>query len=954
MSLLPRILVVGDDRRTVEAVRLGFERDGFSVTAAPAIEPASVDARLGLIVASATGADVALSSLRQAAAVRGGGFEVPVLYVGNGVGRGPAITAGADEVIEHPAFVRDVVTIGRLMANHPADVRGHWVGQLADSVGVYYLVRAISSLGRSGVLTMSRGLRRGEVRFYQGEVTSAQVGGLHGQAALHQVLLWTDGRFDFRREDVVRRRQIPLPPDELFADAERFLNGVREVSGGLSPAMVFEQDPKQLANQAKSVPTEVHGVLRMFDGNRTLADVLEDSPYRVFETMRVVSKAVQAGLLRRVNVERPKSTFRAVLALEEWLVGLSKTEAVDRVSSLTDSSSSHPAMKAQTNQHRSGRRRKRRPPPARSQPAPAPAATSTQIDWDALVPRGVAVEMHGLSQVVPTMQASGEIVVPREVPATRTTQREGLEALTDPNARDRLFPSDTRDIDNDTTTPTIKVTFEPEPAPPVLPPKPDIEDATRARRSSVEAAVARAPATATDPPPAAPAASSAESVAALAEAKAQAEQAARAQIEHDSLDATGQWEKAEAEQASAIEKRRAEVAQAEARIREQLAERADRVRRETGDIEVPGRRKSRAEQEAEAVARARDAAERADRAKEAEPLIQEQLARDQAEKAARDALERETSERIAREQVAMQAAVTAEAAAEAAEQRARDDAARRAREIERQAREEIERAVREREAREARETAEKMAREAREDAERQAREAADRDARAVAEQMVRDAAARGAAAKAEAEAKLHAELAERGRVEAEARVRAKAEADAKTAAAAAATAEAERDAAPTPIADQPTGPVRRATATSKVSGPDADGVRSGELGGPNRRPSQPPPDIAPPAILVEDIAAAQAAVSKVTATEAAKPATPSAADDARAKRDSANVSGIRRDARDAVATAFSDLEEDFFAAGSSPTYGQPTEPTENFTDLDDGYEPTGFWDKLLGKKKKKR
>ena len=40
---------------------------------------------------------------------------------------------------------------------------------------------------------------------------------------MHQLLLWTEARFEYQREDVVRRQQIPMSHDELFADAERFL-----------------------------------------------------------------------------------------------------------------------------------------------------------------------------------------------------------------------------------------------------------------------------------------------------------------------------------------------------------------------------------------------------------------------------------------------------------------------------------------------------------------------------------------------------------------------------------------------------------------------------------------------------------------------------------------------------------------------------------------------------------
>src|SRR6185436_5081173 len=125
-------------------------------------------------------------------------------------------------------------------------------------------------------LTLVRGLRRGEVRFFEGEVTSAHMGGLHGQAGFHQLLLWSEARFEWRHEPVVRRRQIPMEHEEVLAQAERFLGDIRETAGGLSPAAVYEQDGQKIQAMARKLPTEVHGVLRLFDGNRTLADVLED------------------------------------------------------------------------------------------------------------------------------------------------------------------------------------------------------------------------------------------------------------------------------------------------------------------------------------------------------------------------------------------------------------------------------------------------------------------------------------------------------------------------------------------------------------------------------------------------------------------------------------------------------------------------------------------------------
>ncbi|HEX4416803.1 MAG TPA: DUF4388 domain-containing protein, partial [Kofleriaceae bacterium] len=321
------------DVRAGRQVQLGFEREGVSVTALQAgTELPAADDDTGLVMVGGVGGvdGAALELVRQARRwLDERKREAPLVFAGRGIARHEAQAAGADEVVQQPAYLRDVVTIGRLLCGRPAEQREHLVGSLMEITGVFTLVRALAALGRSATLSLVRGLRRGEIRFFHGEVTSAQVGMIHGQAALHQLLLWTDARFDFHHEDIVRRQQIPLEPDELFADAERFLESVRDSSGGLSPSMVLEQDISRVQSFGKQIPTEVYGVLRMFDGYRVLADVLEDSAYRVFETLRVAQRAVEIGLLRVANKPQVRASWRAVRAIEDWLVGNEARDSLD-------------------------------------------------------------------------------------------------------------------------------------------------------------------------------------------------------------------------------------------------------------------------------------------------------------------------------------------------------------------------------------------------------------------------------------------------------------------------------------------------------------------------------------------------------------------------------------------------------------------------------------------------
>jgi hypothetical protein len=439
MPASSKVIVLDPDARAGRQIQLGFQREGVAAEVASSGDLPT--AGTGLVIVGGSDGQAVELVRKARAKLQSDHVDAPIVFAGrNGVPRKELEDAGADEVLAQPAYLRDVVTIGRLLVGQPAAHRSHLVGSLAELTGVLTLVRALSTLGRSATLTLVRGLRRGEVRFFEGEVTSAQVGLIHGQAALHQLLLWTDARFEFHHEDIVRRQQIPMGREELFSDAERFLAGIRESAGSLSPSLVLEQDGQRVQQLAGQIPTEVHGVLRMFDGHRVLADVLEDSPYRVFETLRVAQRALDAGLLRKAQAPRPKATWRAVLAIEEWLVGHeTRDDVVARGATENTGPLARPDETKPKKKSSSARQRKKRRASARIIPTEAAKALEPPtIDWGALVPRSLGAEVGPISGVVPAAQRSGEILLPT---ATRDEPREKLESL-DTQARERIFPTE--------------------------------------------------------------------------------------------------------------------------------------------------------------------------------------------------------------------------------------------------------------------------------------------------------------------------------------------------------------------------------------------------------------------------------------------------------------------------------------------------------------------------------
>ncbi|MCW5805557.1 MAG: DUF4388 domain-containing protein [Deltaproteobacteria bacterium] len=943
MPGLSKVIVVDPDARASRQVALGFEREGVpaTVVAVPAVADAAKlelppdGGDAGLVVVGGVDGRALDLVRRTRSLLEAARIDAPIVFAGRGVRRTDAEAAGADEVVLQPAYLRDVVTIGRLMRGVPSHQRAHIVGSLAELTGVFTLVRALSALGRSAVLTLIRGLRRGEVRFFHGEVTSAQVGLIHGQAALHQLLLWTDARFDFHHEDIVRRQQIPMTHEELFADAERFLAGVRDCSGPLSPSMVLEQDVARVQSLGRQIPTEVHGVLRMFDGHRVLADVLEDSPYRVFETLRVAQRALEIGLLRVAQGPKQKATWRAVLAIEEWLVGSETRDGVieRQAADAPESGPIDATGKKVPAGGGGGSRRKRKKRRAQTPLVVTPATSKPEIDWGALVPRIVGAEVGPLAGVVPAAHASGEIT-----PKTRGEPRERLEALMDTHKRERIFPTNVR--------------LEPKV---VWDEKAADADAERARREAFEADVAAAHAAA------ASAAAAAEKAAEEAAAKKVADEAAaKAATEKAAADkAAAEAEaasKAEAEEKKrAAEETAAKAAAAEKKAAEEAAAKAAAEKKAAEEAAAKKAADEAAEKKAAEEAAAKKAADEAAEKKAADEAAEKKAAEEAAAKKAAD----EAAEKKAAEEAAAKAAAEKKAAEEAAVKKDADEARAAA---EKKAAAEAEALAARMGRPEKLQSAKGKAR-----AEAKARKAAERAKAAEAAKAVADKpAVRDANDDAEAAERVDAARAIAASISTtEPSAGALVKELVTEAGVAALPSEAPaQDGAPAAVDDEPsdgvvreigvieTAPVARRPPPGPIPVDDRPEDATGEITAPVTRDAHDLPP-AEPSILVADLAAAHTAVSALAAQHATAPAP-----DMATPAQEATVAEVQHDAA-AAATAFTDAEEDFFRAGhEKEKSGPPTAgrfaSDDSFDDLDEGYQPVGFWDRLLGRKKPKR
>lgn len=303
----PSLFVLVDpDPKGLETLAYAFKRDGCAIasTSNPKLAPEMVRSNnVRLVVVSVRPPEHAALDLISGLHIHPETKNLPIVALGPVALRPAALAAGAFDYLNTPLYVRDVISIARLvLLMREAAVEKNSTLQLraplSDYHGLYYLVRAMAGSGRSGILQLVRNNHKGEVRFCDGAVTSAETGSLQGFPALHQLLLWDEGSLSLKLRDVPRRGQFSLSAGDVLDECQRFLRDFTHAATNLGwPRTVYATDERRGALPANMVPSEVGPVARLFDGRRTLSDVIEESPFRVFDTLRIVKRLVDFGAL---------------------------------------------------------------------------------------------------------------------------------------------------------------------------------------------------------------------------------------------------------------------------------------------------------------------------------------------------------------------------------------------------------------------------------------------------------------------------------------------------------------------------------------------------------------------------------------------------------------------------------------------------------------------------------
>ena len=327
MSRSHAALIVDADPQGLESLVYGFQGADWRITACPVPETASLLVKASsaeiVVIASRGQHEKAHSLVRQ---LRGMDTfrALPVLVLGPEELRSSLKEQRDVDLLPLPAFVRDVLTASRMLVvasaaatqNPGEDPR--YAGPTTP-VETLSLVRTMNGLARSGLLRLERRARHGEIWFHEGEPTAAQFGQLEGGPAIQHVLLWDSGAFELLLRPVARRGQLHQTAPEFLEELGRFQRDFSHATKDIGPpTSVYTRDEERLSRSTGEVPSEVTPVVRLCDGQHTLADVIDESPFRVLDTVRVLSRLVELGILTRQNPGPETMAAGARTPLEEF------------------------------------------------------------------------------------------------------------------------------------------------------------------------------------------------------------------------------------------------------------------------------------------------------------------------------------------------------------------------------------------------------------------------------------------------------------------------------------------------------------------------------------------------------------------------------------------------------------------------------------------------------------
>ena len=223
---------------------------------------------------------------------------------------------GAKDFIVKPVHVMEIISrvsmvLSRLEKRNEEEAlaRKKFVGRLED-LSVADLIETFGVERKTGVLTLNNenGFN-GQIFIKNGAVVNANSNGLVAEDAIYKMINWNKGRFS------MLFKNVNVPDDISISNLGLLIQGVKRLQNrdkilkelpSLESVLVTTSNFKKIISQKKLAPDLDH-FLTLFDGERTLARIIDESSYDDLTTLERISKLFRLGFIRALRGAAPET-----------------------------------------------------------------------------------------------------------------------------------------------------------------------------------------------------------------------------------------------------------------------------------------------------------------------------------------------------------------------------------------------------------------------------------------------------------------------------------------------------------------------------------------------------------------------------------------------------------------------------------------------------------------------
>ncbi len=231
---------------------------------------------------------------------------------------------GVEDYLTKPIFVRELLArVSLLLARRARETmlsarlgegRTRFTGSTED-VSIVDLFQTFEIARKTGILHLANGAMHAKAYFREGKVVDAELGTLRGEEAIYRTLNWKEADFEVEFTPVEVDDVLGVSTQAILMEGMRRVDEWSRVSEQLPPLDgVYRLDHDELGRRLGAIPDELHGILRLFDGKRSLYDVVDESPFEDLSTLQTLAKLYFEGLLLAGQSAAPKPPLAEVTA----------------------------------------------------------------------------------------------------------------------------------------------------------------------------------------------------------------------------------------------------------------------------------------------------------------------------------------------------------------------------------------------------------------------------------------------------------------------------------------------------------------------------------------------------------------------------------------------------------------------------------------------------------------